>query len=432
LKYESIRGTRDILPPEVRKWQYLEKTAREIFQKYGYEEIRTPIFEVTELFQRSIGEDTDIVTKEMYTFLDKKGRNLCLRPEGTAGVIRAVIENNLYRQSRLVRLYYLGPMFRYERPQKGRQREFYQIGAELIGGDSPTSDIEIITLVWEFFDALGLRNLALYLNSVGCLRCRIGYRESLKEYFKDKIKMMCADCQRRYSLNPMRILDCKEEEDRRQIKKAPKISDYLCQECREQLEKVKDYLDFLGIHYSLDPYMVRGLDYYTKATFEVKYGGLGAQDTLAAGGRYDRLVHDLGGPDLPAVGFALGVERVLEAIKKEEISLPSPGQLDVYVAALGEAALRESLKIIRELRHENLKVLNDFDPGSLKAQLRQADKLKARFALIIGPEELSRKTAIVRNMNTGGQEIVPFSELKDHLRRKCSSGLGSREQSGGR
>ncbi|MFB0525990.1 MAG: histidine--tRNA ligase [bacterium] len=420
MKYKSIRGTRDILPEEARKWQYLEKVAREIFQKYGYEEVRTPIFEVTALFQRSIGEDTDIVIKEMYTFLDKKGRSLTLRPEGTAGIIRAVIENNLYRQKRIARLYYLGPMYRYERPQKGRQREFYQIGAELIGPDNPASDIEIITLVRELFDVLGLKNLTLYLNSVGCPRCRAKYRESLRDYFKGKIKMMCADCQRRYPLNPMRILDCKEKEDRAYIKKSPKISDYLCPDCREQFEKVKEYLNFLKIEYALDPYMVRGLDYYTKAAFEVKYEGLGAQDTLAAGGRYDRLVRDLGGPDLPAVGFALGVERVLEAIDREKISLPSSGQTDVYVATLGEEALKESIRLIRELRQENLKVLNDFNPTSLKAQLRQADKGKAKFALIIGQEELSGKKAIVRNMNTGGQEIVPFSELKKYLVRNCS------------
>lgn len=424
MKYKSIRGTRDILPEEVNKWQYLEKVAREIFQKYGYEEVRTPIFEVTELFQRSIGEDTDIVTKEMYTFLDKKGRSLTLRPEGTAGIIRAVIENNLYRQKRITKLYYLGPMYRYERPQKGRQREFYQIGAELIGPDNPASDIEIITLTLELFDVLGLKKLILYLNSVGCPRCRARYRESLKDYFKNKIKMMCPDCQRRYSLNPMRILDCKEEEDRIYINKSPKISDYLCQDCQEQFEKVKEYLRFLKIDYSLDPYMVRGLDYYTKAAFEIKYEGLGAQDTLAAGGRYDRLVRDLGGPDLPAVGFALGVERVLEALEREKISLPSSAQTDVYVATLGEEALKESIKLIRELRHENLKVLNDFNPTSLKAQLRQADKWKAKFALIIGQEELSGKKAIVKNMETGRQETVPFSELKGYLLRNCSSNSG--------
>jgi histidyl-tRNA synthetase len=425
LKYKSIRGTRDILPQEVKKWQYLEKVVREIFQKYGYEEIRIPIFEVTELFQRSIGEDTDIVTKEMYTFLDKKGRSLTLRPEGTAGLIRAFIENNLYRQKRIARLYYLGAMYRYEKPQKGRQREFYQIGAELIGSDNPASDVEIVTLVWEFFDALGLKNLVLYLNSVGCLRCRAGYRESLKEYFKDKIIMMCPDCQRRYSLNPMRILDCKEEDDRAYIRNSPRISDYLCQDCQEQFERVKKYLDFLKIDYSVDPYMVRGLDYYTKATFEIKYEELGAQDTLAAGGRYDRLVRDLGGPDLPAVGFALGVERVLQAIEREEISLPSGGEIDVYVAVLGEEALKESIKLIRELRHENLRVLNDFDPFSLKAQLRQADKWNAKFALIIGEEELSGKRAVVKNMKTGGQEIVPFSEVKGYLLRNCSRSSGS-------
>jgi len=424
LKYKSIRGTRDILPEVVNRWQYLEKVAREIFEKYGYEEVRTPIFEVTELFQRSIGEDTDIVTKEMYTFLDKKGRSLTLRPEGTAGIIRAVIENNLYRQKRLARLYYLGPMYRYERPQKGRQREFYQIGAELIGADSPASDIEILTLACEFFDVLGLKNLILYLNSVGCPKCRVGYRESLKEYFRDKIKMMCPDCQHRYTTNPMRILDCKEEEDRAYIKSSPVISDYLCKDCQEQFERVKEYLDFLKIEYSFDPHMVRGLDYYTNATFEIKYGGLGAQDTLAAGGRYDRLVRDLGGPDLPAVGFALGVERVLEAMEKEKISLPSGAQTDVYVAVLGEAALKESIKLIRELRHENLKVLNDFNLGSLKAQLRQADKWNAKFALIIGEEEISRKRAVVRNMKTGVQETVAFSELKGYLLRNCSRGSG--------
>ena len=424
MKYKSIRGTRDIIPQEVKKWQYLEKVAREIFQKYGYEEVRTPIFEVTELFQRSIGEDTDIVTKEMYTFLDKKGRSLTLRPEGTAGVIRAFIENNLYRQKRITRLYYLGSMYRYERPQKGRQREFYQIGAELIGSDNPASDIEIVTLVCEFFGALGLKKLVLYLNSVGCPDCRAGYRESLKEYFKDKIKMMCPDCQRRYSINPMRILDCKEEEDRIYIKKSPKIPDYLCNNCQEQFETVKKYLDFLKIDYSLDPYMVRGLDYYTKAAFEIKYEGLGTQDTLAAGGRYDRLVRDLGGPDLPAVGFALGVERVLEAVEREEISLPSVVETDVYVAVLGEKALKESIKLIRELRHENLTVLSDFNPSSLKAQLRQADKWNTKFALIIGEEEVSEKKAIVKNMKTGKQEIVPFSELKGYLLRNCSRSSG--------
>jgi len=420
LKYKSVRGTRDILPEEAEKWQYLEKVAREIFQKYRYEEVRTPIFEVTELFQRSIGEDTDIVTKEMYTFQDKKGRSLTLRPEGTAGVIRAVIENNLYRQKRITRLYYLGPMYRYEKPQKGRQREFYQIGAELIGSDNPASDIEIVTLVCEFFEAIGLKNVVLYLNSVGCRRCRDAYRGRLKEYFKDKIRMMCPDCQIRYSLNPMRILDCKEEKDRIYIKNSPHISDYLCKDCQEQFEKVKEYLEFLKIDYSLDPHMVRGLDYYTKATFEIKYEGLGAQDTLAAGGRYDRLVSDLGGPELPAVGFALGVERVLEAMEIEEIPLPSRVQIDVYVAILGEKPLKESIKLIRDLRHENLRVVSDFSSSSLKGQLRQADKSNVKFTLIIGEEELSARKAIVKNMKTGSQEIVAFSELKGYLLRNCS------------
>jgi len=424
LRYKHIRGTRDILPQEVKKWQYLEGVAREIFKKYGYEEVRTPIFELTELFQRSIGEDTDIVSKEMYTFTDRKGRSLTLRPEGTAGVIRAIIENNLYRQRRITRLYYMGPMYRYERPQEGRQREFYQIGAELVGPDSPWSDIEIITLVWDFFSSLRLKKLVLYLNSVGCQRCRPNYRESLKKYFEDKIGMMCLDCQRRFSLNPMRILDCKEERDRTYIKNSPKITDYLCQECQEQFERVKGYLEFLKIAYSLDPYMVRGLDYYTKVAFEIKYEGLGAQDTLAAGGRYDRLVQDLGGPDLPAVGFALGMERVLVALEREKISLAADVRSDVYVAVVGEEALRESIKLVRELRNENLRVLNDFNSLSLKAQLRQADRLKVKFALIIGQEEISKRKAILRNMKTGAQELVPFSEVKSFLLRNCCRSPG--------
>ena len=415
MKVRKVRGTRDILPDKIMKWQYIENVSRRILENFGFQEIRTPLFEETPLFSRSIGEATDIVAKEMYTFRDRKGRSLTLRPEGTAPIVRAYLENRLPTP---VKLYYLGPFYRYERPQAGRYREFYQIGAETIGSSSPASDAEIISLTMTLFKKLGLKDLILQLNGAGCRKCQPDYKKALKDYFREKLNSLCDDCKRRYKKNPLRILDCKSKGCQKYIAQAPAISEYLCGECRGALEEVKRYLNILKIKYIINPRLVRGLDYYTKTAFEIANKGLGAQNAIAAGGRYDNLIEDLGGSSTPAVGVALGMDRLIQALEREGVKLPVEEGIDIYLALLGKKASKKGFALVQGLREKNLKVEGNLSSKSLKSQMRLANRLGARYVLILGEEELSKKRAILKDMATGKQEEIPLSKIIEEVSKK--------------
>jgi len=416
--YKAVRGTKDILPDETGKWQYVIKSAREIFDKYGYSEIITPIFESTELFTRGIGETTDIVTKEMYTFIDKKGRSLTLRPEGTSGVIRAYLENGLYNKPSPVKLYYIGPMFRYERPQSGRYREHWQIGVEAIGSDNPALDAEVINCIIDLLKRLGVGGLATQLNSIGCLECRKKYIVALKGFLEGKIDGLCEVCKERIEKNPLRILDCKEESCKSifKDKKAPKILEFLCEQCKVHFDLVKEYLKLLQIKYEINPYLVRGFDYYTKTVFEIVSDRLGAQNAIVGGGRYNNLVEELGGKLTPAVGFAMGIERLLLSLDTLGINIPYDKKVDVFIAYLGDEALKKSLEISLILREAGYKVLTIFENKSLKSQLKIADQYNADKVIIIGDNELKQKTVILRNMKDGTQRNVEFPNLLKEIK----------------
>jgi histidyl-tRNA synthetase len=411
---EAIKGTRDILPEDVGRWQFVEAAARDIFGRYGVREIRTPLFESTELFARGIGEGTDIVAKEMYTFEDRKGRSLTLRPESTAPVVRAFIEHQMHRRAEIERLYYIGPMFRYERPQKGRMRQFHQIGVEVLGSDHPAIDAETLEMVMAFLERLGLPPARLALNSVGCPVCRPAYRAALLAYLGPRRDSMCADCQRRLESNPLRCFDCKVPADVQVMAGAPSIQDHLCEACRDHFGRVRALLDGLGIRYELDPRLVRGLDYYRRTAFEVTLPGLGAQNALLGGGRYDGLVEALGGPAVPGFGFALGEDRLVMSLTGEAAI---PGDTpDACVVALGEAAAARALVIARRLRRGGRRVVYDPLPDrSLKAQLRRAHDRGARFVLILGDQELQRGVLVLKRMADGRQETVGEADLEGRL-----------------
>ncbi len=405
-------GTRDILPGEVEIWQEIERTARRIFHLYGYREIRTPIFESTSLFKRSIGEATDIVEKEMYTFKDKGGRSLTLRPEGTAPVVRAYLEHKFPQEDQFQKFYYMGPMFRYERPQKGRYRQFHQIGVEVFGPSHPMMDVEVIAIQWRLFRELGIDDIKVKINSLGCPVCRPAYREELVSYLKENRERLCQTCQKRLERNPLRVLDCKNEGCQRVVREGPVIPDYLCDDCREHFEKVKRGLDLLGIDYEVDPFLVRGLDYYTRTVFEFVHSGLGAQNTVSAGGRYDNLVRELGGPDVAGIGFALGVERLVliltdKGLHKEEKPL--------YFIPLGEEAIAEGAALMEKLRDTGIPVLWTGKTGSVKAQLRQANKKGAEKVLLLGEDELQRKVIKIKDMVKGEEKEVTWENLLDFL-----------------
>ena len=381
---QALKGTHDILPEEVYKWDYMEGVIRDVCARYGYKEIRTPIIEATELFQRGIGDTTDVVTKEMYTFTDRGNRSVTLRPENTASAVRAYLEHKMYGDQQVHKMFYIGSMFRYDRPQAGRYREFHQFGLEVLGASSPLADAEVIAMACEIFHKLGLRDLDLHLNSIGDKNCRPAYRQKLIEFFEGKKDQLCDDCRERLYKNPLRILDCKEEGCKKASVGAPEITDYLCDDCHAKFEAVKHYLDGLGISYTVDPRLVRGLDYYTNTAFEIQYPPLGAQSAVCGGGRYDGLVEEIGGPSTPGIGFAIGLERLLLALEMQNL-IPAPkSQKRVYIAALGEDAVAEGFKIQEELR--GLGVLTDMDlqGRSLKGQMKQAGKLDSQFTVIIG------------------------------------------------
>jgi len=409
------KGTQDILPEDISKWYYIEDMIKEILNKYGYKEIRTPFFEYTDLFVRGIGESTDIVTKEMFTFPDRKGRSLTLRPEGTAPVIRAYLENRIDRISKVIKLFYLGPMFRCEKPQAGRFRQFNQFGIEVIGTKSPTADAEVIITVLDVYKRLGLKNLEILINSVGCKKCRVDYVQKLKKYIKDKKDFLCLECGERYGKNPLRVLDCKKDSCRKIIKSAPVITENLCKECESHFIEVKSYLDDQKIIFSEDPRLVRGLDYYTKTAFEIISGGLGAQNAIGGGGRYDDLVEELGGNPTPAVGFAAGIERMIIAIDQQKVEWPVEKRLDIFVAKVDEKNKDTAFRLLQKIRNAGLSADMDYSEGSLKSQMRIANKIGARYTVIVGEEELSKNMVILRNMQTKEQKEVKTDNLIDEL-----------------
>ena len=407
------RGTRDILPRDVVEWQMIERKIREICDRFGFEEIRTPIFEHTELFQRGIGENTDVVEKEMYTFEDRGGRSLTLRPENTASTLRAYLQNKLFAEKSLNKLFYIGSMFRYDRPQAGRMREFHQFGVESIGEMNPAVDAEVITLAWDFLTELGLTDLELRLNSVGCPKCRPQYKEVIQKYFRDKLPELCHDCQSRFDKNPMRLLDCKIDSDK--FTDVPIITYYLCDECREHFETLQKLLEAGGIEFKIDPKLVRGLDYYTKTAFEIRYSPLGAQSAVAGGGRYDGLVEELGGDSTPAVGFAAGIERIILALEQQDLLLEKLPSIDCFIIALGDLAQIPAFKLLTDLRRDGKSVAMDFAGRSMKAQMKQASKSGAKFAVILGEDEIRSNMVTFKNLETSDQELIPVEKILERI-----------------
>ena len=405
------RGTKDILPEQVADWVKLENKIRKMCGIYGFEEIRTPIFEHTELFQRGIGEGTDVVDKEMYTFTDKGDRSITLRPENTASVVRAYLQNKLYATGGLVKLFYIGSMFRYDRPQAGRMREFHQFGVEALGEENPAVDAEIILLAWDFLKSLGLDDLKLKLNTVGCPACRPVYRQKLQHYFNEYIDELCGDCKSRIEKNPLRILDCKIDGEKEFMEDAPKIENCLCDECREHFASVKNFLTAANIDFELDTRLVRGLDYYTKTAFEIQYTPLGAQSAVAGGGRYDKLVQEIGGNPTPAVGFATGIERILLALEKQNLLQTSAKKSEIFIVTAGTDAEIFGFKILTELRRKNISASMDFAKRSIKAQMKQAAKSGSKFAVIIGEDEVKNSTVTLKNLETSEQENISLEKL---------------------
>jgi len=417
LSITAIKGMNDILPGEIETWQFLEATARNVFGTYGFAEIRTPAVEKTELFCRSIGETTDIVEKEMYTFDDKSGNSLTLRPEGTAPVMRSFIQNRLHTLDPVSKLFYMGPMFRYERPQKGRYRQFHQIGAEVLGVEDPKIDAQVLSMLNQYFCRIGIESVSLQINSLGCPECRPGYRQQLIDYLEQRLDSLCADCQRRYKTNPLRVLDCKASGCKEATVDAPEMLEHLCADCEEHFSAVKKHLLALTIPFEVNARMVRGLDYYVRTTFEMVTDRLGSQNAVAAGGRYDGLVESLGGPALPGIGFAIGVERLV-LMKGEEKIIPPVPQL--FIAALGQAACDQAFVLMTELQRAGIRAEMDYQGKSLKAQMRRANKLNAAYTLIIGEEELKSGEAQLKCMADSKQSQAKLGQLAELLMEKLT------------
>lgn len=409
------RGTNDILPGEVEKWQYLESQIRLICSEYGYTEIRTPIFEHTELFMRGVGDTTDIVEKEMYTFIDRGERSITLRPEGTASAVRAYLEDKLYAGPQPVKLYYTGPMFRYDRPQAGRFRQFHQFGVEVLGSNDPAVDAEVMAMAMDFYQRLGLQNLELHINSVGCPGCRPVLRRELQNFFRPSLENLCKNCQDRLNKNPLRILDCKETRCGEIGANAPTTIDCLCESCSEHFGQVKKHLELLDIPYVVDRRLVRGLDYYTHTAFEIIATGIGAQSSIGGGGRYNGLVETCGGSPTPGIGYALGLERIILSMEQQRVAIPSAPGPDVFVVTAGLAAADEAFKMLFKFRFAGFSADKDYLNRSLKAQMKYAGKIGARYAVIIGEEELKRGVVLVRDMGAGEQKAVTISEVIGYL-----------------
>ena len=416
---KAPRGTKDITPKDVYKWHYIEKKFREICALYGYEEIRTPIFEHTEVFSRSVGDTTDVVQKEMYSFTDRGDRQLSLKPEGTAGVIRSFIENKMYADTQPTKLYYITPCFRYERPQAGRQRQFHQFGIEVLGSDGPSVDAEVISLAVQFFNEMGLKNLSVNINSVGCPTCREEYNRKLKEYLDQKVDVLCETCLERKDKNPIRVIDCKNPTCKENLQDIPFMIDHLCEDCKDHFDKLQTYLKEMDINYVVDKTIVRGLDYYKKTAFEIISNDIGSQSTVCGGGRYDGLVEQLGGPKgISGIGFALGAERLLLTLENNNIEIENPKSTDIYIATIGDAAKTKSFKLIKDLRTNHISADNDHLDKSLKAQFKYSDKLNAKYTVVIGDDELANDTATLKNMKTSEQTTIKLSELVDELKKR--------------
>ncbi len=409
MEFTTLKGFKDILPEESVRWQAIEAAARRLFEAFGYQEIKTPILEKTELFSRGIGQETDIVSKEMYSFEDVKGRGLTMRPEATASVVRAYIQHRLYQQYPVQKLFAIGPMFRHERPQKGRFRQFHQIDVELFGDFGPKSDAEIIILAMYLFETIGLTELSLQINSLGCPDCRPGFKAKLKDYLADKISSLCVDCQKRAQLNPLRVFDCKVETCKTIVQSAPAIPAFLCPGCQSHFESLKEYLEGLNIPFTVNEQLVRGLDYYNRTTFEIQTEHLGAQNAVAGGGRYDGLVKTLGGPDHPAIGFAVGIERIVALLEASNPLVPRKPEL--FIAALGENVDQLMFQWMIALRKLGLWVELDYSGKGLKSQMKKAGRLEAQHVLMVGDDEVRTRKAILRNMNTREQTSVDFDNL---------------------
>ena len=410
------KGTKDVLPSQAYKWQFIEDCARKTARQFNINEVRTPVFEHTELFARGVGDTTDIVNKEMYTFLDKGGRSVTLKPEGTAGVARMFIENGLASSPLPMKSYYITPCYRYERPQAGRLREFHQFGVEIYGSPAPSADVEAIFAASAFLQKLGI-SAQLRLNSIGCPACRAGYNAALKEYFRPRLGEMCATCRERFEKNPLRMLDCKEEGCKAITAGAPKILDYLCPDCAAHFQKVEELLAASGIEYVVDPNIVRGLDYYTRTVFEFVSDSIGAQGTVCAGGRYDGLIAGLGGPSTPAVGFAAGLERLLLLMENTGVQFPAAPVPDIYVAGMDEASRARALSLAAALRRQDISAECDLMERSVKAQLKYADKLGARYVAVIGESELAEGTVNLKKMSDGSSVKLPFGEICNYLKK---------------
>ena len=416
---KAPRGTKDITPKESYKWNYVENKFREICGLYGYEEMRTPIFEHTELFKRSVGDTTDVVQKEMYSFEDKGGRDITLKPEGTAGVIRAFIENKLYSDAQPTKMFYIIPCFRYERPQAGRQRQFHQFGVEAVGSDNPSLDAEVIALAVQFFTEVGLKDLAVSINSVGCPTCRAKYNELLKSYLDAKSDVLCSTCLERKDKNPMRVIDCKNPNCQENLQDVPFMIDHICDDCKDHFEKLQKYLKEMDVNFIVDKTIVRGLDYYKKTAFEIISNDIGSQSTVCGGGRYDGLVEQLGGPKgTSGIGFALGAERLLLTMENNNIEIENPQSTDIYIVTIGDEAKTKSFKLLKDLRYNHISADSDHLDRSVKAQFKYSDKINAKFTIVIGEDELANDSATLKNMQTSEQITVKLSELVGELKNR--------------
>ena len=416
--YQAPRGTTDILPGEQAYWRYIEQKVADVCQLYGYERIDTPAFEDTGLFTRSVGAETDIVQKEMYTFEDRGGNKITLRPEGTAPVCRAYLENGLHNLPQPVKLYYVSSIFRYERPQAGRYRQHYQFGYEAIGAGDPVLDAEVIDMAWHLLLSLGLHQLSLKLNSIGCKQCRPGYLATLRNYYAGYYKNSCPDCRTRLKTNTLRLLDCKKPSCQKIADSAPGSVDHLCPECKDHFDHLKRYLGLLELPFDIDHRLVRGLDYYTRTVFEIQPEAGGAQSTIGGGGRYDDLIEELGGKSTPAIGFAIGIERIILNLKKQKVPIPPLPRPEVFIAYVGEEAGNEAIKLAATLRKKGMGVIEATGGKSLKAQLRQANTLGVRNTVIIGEREVKSGTVTVRDMTTSQQQTIPITHLTQILRQR--------------
>lgn len=409
------KGTKDLLPKDAYKWQYIENTAREVASLFNAGEIRTPTFEYTEVFLRGVGETTDIVNKEMYTFNDKGDRSITLKPEGTAGVARAFVENGMQSLAMPVKLFYITPCFRYERPQAGRLREFHQFGVEVLGSSSPVTDAETIILAKTFLDKLGINNLSLFINSIGCKKCRAEYQSALKKYLEENIDSLCPLCKERLNKNPLRVLDCKNDDCKKITANAPKILDYICDDCSSHFEKVKSLLNGAGVEFTVDAGIVRGLDYYTKTVFEFVSNSIGAQGTVCGGGRYDGLIKSIGGGETQGIGFAMGIERLLLVMENTGVVIPEPLKTEIYLAPIGEKAMEKCFAIVNSLRLKGVKAETDHMSRGIKAQFKYADKIGAKFVGVIGDSELEKGVVKLKDMTSGVETEIDFNGIEDFL-----------------